>query len=249
MSAVDYIDPLIPAELGGLSPRMVRLRPGGARGLARLVIAAMVAPILLLSCTAILLFLLFAPIRLASITYLHAEHRHHRGDLVGYTYVIDDTPIEHWESVNDNVYGALKIGQSVQVHVATIGPWSYSELSVEADDTKPERWFLWILALIASIGLVLSWRRDWLIPRRQIRNGIAVRAELTGVRKISRQTDTVYRIAYCFYPHGAEALNQEVTYWVRKRQIPEIGQNITILYDPINPAHNLIYELSNFVAT
>ena len=236
------------------SPRGVRRKPGTlaplllGRILTAPVLAAVVAIVALVVLEPLVVFLIPAqPARVVG-----REVDQHRGSAYYIDYRFDRSGFTGRDQVLLAEYSAFQLGETVKAHLIHLGPLGYSALDRSPRAYARYRMIAWYAALFAlMIGWILFYA-IWLLPWRAYwltRHGQATFGAIVEKRVIhTLRRDLHFTLTYQFKA-GGTLRAKRIRISPRRYDSANLKDLVIILFDPVRPSRNIVYDYCDFVAS
>jgi hypothetical protein len=187
-----------------------------------------------------------------------------RGGRLKFTYHVRGEEYSAEDTVDEDALDSLHVGAAVKVRV--LSGWPDHPQLVEPSGRAGRGRGLWLgLAVLGNVALGTLFRRCLREPLRQralVREGVAtegviVRKEVRGGRRLSRAIQFCYRAPrYGVAREGDEvrAAVADKEWQVRMPvgrvdfEAAQVGDAVTVLYDPRQPSRSLIYPFADYEA-
>jgi hypothetical protein len=195
-------------------------------------------------------FLDFGPLTNATVTKLDTASGS-KGQThydVYYVYNAGTSLIADSATVLQSRYEAMHAGDTIPIRAIAIGTWHFSELNSSGEDHAMIRIFLWIWGIMLSVTMLVIMRRAWLLPRRIIRDGVAVIGRITDKRMEPAGRSKAPTLFYEYQPTGAEVVKSRMSVSRKTFAAAEPKSSVVVVYDPAKPWRSLIYDVCDFEA-
>jgi len=237
------------------SPRTVRRKPGTlgpvllGRILTAPLLAVCAASVAIVILEPIVVFLL--PAQPARVVGQWRESKGHRGTGCYIEYQFDRSGFTGRDEVLPDEYQAFQVGGAVKAHVIHVGPLGYSALDRSLAAYARYRKILWFSAGFAlAIGGVLfyaiwllPWRSHWLTRYGKATFGAVVEKAIvrSGRRHFS------FTLTYQFKALGS-LQSRRISISPQRYDSAGVKDLVIVLFDPMRPSRNIVYDYSDFIA-
>ncbi len=181
-----------------------------------------------------------------------------RGGRLKFTYHVRQVEYEGEDLVDEDAFDSLHIGAHIKVRV--LSSWPTRPQLVEPPGRAASGRGGWLLlALLGNVALWFLFRlclREPLRQRALVREGVATEGAI--VRKEGRRRAWAVQFAYRAPRYGADAAGgapaADKEWQVRMRvgwpdyEAAQVGDAVTVLYDPRQPSRSLIYQFADYEA-
>lgn len=170
-----------------------------------------------------------------------------------YSYTIDGVEHTYEVDINQAEHAALKKGQPLTVRhypgVPHYGHWP----QVESHSPLVQVFFFWGFALFWNGVLSIFLWMAWIVPWQQwriVRYGEATTGIIREVTKTHGKSGMSYKFRYEFACLPSDSAEGVVSGTVSSSQAAaaslNVGDLVTVLYDPRRPKRNLLYAVADF---
>lgn len=191
------------------------------------------------------------PAQPARIVDLSRDFKVHRGFAYRVQYQFDRSGFIGHDEVLPDEYRELQVGQAINAHVVHLGRFGYSILDRSPGAYARNRMINWFCtAFAAAIGWVF-FHAVWLMPRRArwlAQNGEATFGAVVVKSVVQRARRHLFcTLTYQFKVNGTLRARR-IRVSPQRYDAAQLGDLITILFDPKRPGRSIVYEYSDFIA-
>ena len=170
---------------------------------------------------------------------------------VDYTYQVSGRTYNQHASLNYAACGSLEPDMSVPVKTITSMPQLHSELQYgNIASAEASQWgiaLFWNAIVWIFVGCL------WLIPanqRKLVADGVPGIGKITAKNQGEDDGTKYYSLKYTFIPEGsaASAVNADARVEKDEWDGIEVGDQITVLYNPSKPSPGLLYRFNPYRA-
>jgi hypothetical protein len=186
-----------------------------------------------------------------SVVHTHDSHGNHTTYRVQYHFALNGKTYRDRQQVRFEGYENAYVGMQVPARVTVIWGHYYSLLNYGGVDST--NWFLAIFAAVWDLVILLGIVKAWLQPVRDrslVESGnVAVGSVTKCVAQRNRRGNTgYYTMSYQFdSPEGGTVTRKQmIGAGSSPTPIPDVGDPVTVLYDPARPKLCLAYEYCGF---
>jgi hypothetical protein len=244
-----------PPELQKPPPREVRLKPDailknlftlGLMGIMGLYSAAV---ILFFFCE--IAFQLSAPVVQGFVvdTSTHPGPKGGTWYAVTYQYTVSGVIHSNSQTVSESYFEHLLDGGVVPISTMVIGSTRYDEIHISADEYFQERGIIWAGSAVTCGLIIFMWRRSQLVLCEVVRSGEATVGIIESKKSYSTRNGKSYVVKYRFKDSQGQVL-EGATMRVSEADydLTLVGDRMVVLYDPLKPSRNLIYQYGPYGA-
>ena len=162
-----------------------------------------------------------------------------------YSYDLDGVTHRDEQRVSGTYLSGLKPNEEVPVRTVNVLGLRYSTLADGSKgflDLYVSAITMMMVALFVASGLIAH--RGWLVPARQaklVREGQATPATVTALDLLPGRA-----VTYRFNSDQGEEFTGVSRFIGPLSARPNIGDRLTVIYDPRNPARHVVYEYGDF---
>jgi len=231
-----------PSDVGA-PPRVVRLKRK-MRWVVVVCVVFLAAPLVLVVLGGIQLYVLAngAPIT-ATVDGTHVTHGKHTNYYVDYDYMLDgadhtDSQSVNWQTYDDTSEGQIFRGKAMKL-------WGHYFSETELSDVRAGAMKglaiagVWIVVLLG-----IGWQY-WIRRRFLVQNGTAIASAITD-KTIVRGKSSAYFIHFTFEAREGGSFSGKTVTTRKNYDQAQVGQMITVIYDPMKPKRNMAYEYCDF---